>query len=129
MEALIAKGAEVNAADNDGQTALMLASLGGHMAAMEALIAKGAEVTAAQITARRRLRRRAHGGDGWLCVCGEEGRSHVDGVATHAFGYHVNGGVEHRNPNVTKNIVYHSLQQRPYERIAGRGLSRRRLHA
>ena len=38
---------EVNAADETGNTAIMLASIGGHTAVIEALIACGAEVNVA----------------------------------------------------------------------------------
>ena len=46
VQALLAKGAEVNAKANDGVTALMAASEEGHGEVVEALLAKGAEVNA-----------------------------------------------------------------------------------
>ena len=46
IAALLAAGAEINAKDNDGGTALMLAAEGGHAAAIEALLAAGAEINA-----------------------------------------------------------------------------------
>ena len=46
VQALLAKGADVNAKDNDGATALMLASQNGHLDVVQALLAKGADVNA-----------------------------------------------------------------------------------
>ncbi len=43
---LIKKGADVNAKNNDGETALMLASLNGNFEAANLLIEKGADVNA-----------------------------------------------------------------------------------
>jgi len=44
--ALLAAGAEVEAKNNKGVTALMFAAIGGHAAAIAALLAAGAEVEA-----------------------------------------------------------------------------------
>ena len=44
VQRLITKGADVNAMDGEGATALMYASLNGHRGVVEALLAKGAEV-------------------------------------------------------------------------------------
>ena len=41
VEALLAKGADVEAKDEDGFTALMQAAYGGHLPVVEALLAKG----------------------------------------------------------------------------------------
>ena len=46
VQALLAKGADVNAKNNDGVTALMVASENGHLDVVQALLAKGAEVNA-----------------------------------------------------------------------------------
>jgi ankyrin repeat protein len=46
VKALIDKGADVNAKDKDGQTALMLAAGGGYTEIVKALIEKGADVNA-----------------------------------------------------------------------------------
>ena len=46
VQALLAKGADVNAKENDGRTALMMASQNGHLEVVQALLAKGAEVNA-----------------------------------------------------------------------------------
>ena len=46
VQALLAKGAEVNAKGNDGWTALILASQEGHLHVVQALLAKGADVNA-----------------------------------------------------------------------------------
>jgi ankyrin repeat protein len=46
VQALLAKGAEVNAKANNGGTALMLASLAGHPDVVQALLAQGADVNA-----------------------------------------------------------------------------------
>ena len=46
VEALLAKGTDVQARDNHGRTALMLASLNGHLVVVQALLAKGADVQA-----------------------------------------------------------------------------------
>ena len=46
VQALLAKGAEVNAKNNNGVTALMAASLSGHLEVLQALLAKGADVNA-----------------------------------------------------------------------------------
>jgi hypothetical protein len=62
IEALIAKGAEVNAADNNGTTALMRASSGGHTAAIEALLVKGAKVNAPNNNGTTALMRASSGG-------------------------------------------------------------------
>ena len=47
LQNLIAAGADVNAADKDGNTAAILASRNGHTDALQALIAAGADVNAA----------------------------------------------------------------------------------
>jgi len=46
VHALLAKGADVNARDNDGSTALMAAVTYGHIDIVHALLAKGADVNA-----------------------------------------------------------------------------------
>jgi len=46
VNALLAKGADVNAKLNNGGTALMLASQNGHLEVVQALLAKGADVNA-----------------------------------------------------------------------------------
>ena len=46
VQALLAKGADVNAKSYNGRTALMWASLNGHLEMVEALLAKGADVNA-----------------------------------------------------------------------------------
>ena len=46
VQALLAKGADVNAKDSRGLTALMMASQFGHVDVVQALIAKGADVNA-----------------------------------------------------------------------------------
>ena len=46
MQALLDKGADVNAKQNDGLTALMTASPSGRVDFVQALIAKGADVNA-----------------------------------------------------------------------------------
>ena len=43
---LLDHGAEVNAKDNDGKTALMLAAREGPLASVQALLAKGADISA-----------------------------------------------------------------------------------
>ena len=59
VEALLAAGADVQAANNDGDTALMYAAEGGHLPVVAALLAAGADVQAASndggTAARRRL--------------------------------------------------------------------------
>jgi ankyrin repeat protein len=47
VESLIARGADVNARDDDGRTSLMLAARGSHAAAVGVLLAAGADVDAA----------------------------------------------------------------------------------
>ena len=46
VEQLIAKGADVNAKNEDNNTALIVASINGHKDVVEQLIAKGADVNA-----------------------------------------------------------------------------------
>jgi hypothetical protein len=46
VQALLAKGAELNAKNNDGVTALIVASGNGHLDVVQALLAKGAELNA-----------------------------------------------------------------------------------
>ena len=46
VQALLAKGADVNATDNDGDTALMRASVWGRLEVVQALLAKDAKVNA-----------------------------------------------------------------------------------
>src|SRR5208282_2785565 len=46
VQALLAKGADVNAKDSIGATVLMLASFHGHFDVVQVLLAKGAEVNA-----------------------------------------------------------------------------------
>ena len=46
VQALLAKGAELNAKNNDGVTALIVASGNGHLDVVQALLAKGADVNA-----------------------------------------------------------------------------------
>ena len=46
VEALLDRGADVDAKDIDGRTALMLAIQNGHLDVVKALIAKGADVNA-----------------------------------------------------------------------------------
>ena len=46
VQALLAKGADVNAKANNGATALMLASQNGHNEVVQDLLAKGADVNA-----------------------------------------------------------------------------------
>jgi uncharacterized protein len=43
VQALLAKGAEVNAKNNNGATALIWASIQGHVDVVQALLAKGAD--------------------------------------------------------------------------------------
>lgn len=47
MNALIGRGADINARDANGRTALMLAVLGQQDAAVDALLARGADANAA----------------------------------------------------------------------------------
>ena len=49
VQAMLAKGADVNAKDNTGQTALMFAAMVGDTATVEALLAAGADVNARNI--------------------------------------------------------------------------------
>jgi cytohesin len=44
VQALIAAGADVNKADNDGRTPIAGASLNGHFEVVQALVAAGADV-------------------------------------------------------------------------------------
>lgn len=46
VQALLAKGADVNAKNNDGRTALIFASLKGQLEIVQAFLAKGADVNA-----------------------------------------------------------------------------------
>src|ERR1700730_10299053 len=46
VQALLAKGADVNAKDNGGRTALMMATVTGHPDVVQTLLAMGAEVNA-----------------------------------------------------------------------------------
>jgi len=46
VQTLLAQGADVNARDNDGSTALMAAVTYGHIDIVHALLAKGADVNA-----------------------------------------------------------------------------------
>jgi ankyrin repeat protein len=46
VEALLTKGADVNAKANNGSTALMAAAQTGHIEIVEALLARGADVNA-----------------------------------------------------------------------------------
>ena len=46
VQALLAKGADVNAKANNGATALIAAAWGGHSDTVQALLAKGADVKA-----------------------------------------------------------------------------------
>ena len=70
IEELMANGAEVNAANDDYDTALMLSSCQGHTKAIELLVAKGAEVSANEngtTSADAHLTPRACKGDRGAC--------------------------------------------------------------
>ena len=65
--ALIEKGADANASDQDGRTPLMEASFGGHTATVQALIDRGADVNAKDR-------------DGWTALMEAAAKGHTDTV-------------------------------------------------
>ena len=62
MQALLARGAEANAAGRGGLTALMTASFRGDIDVVEALLAKGADVNAEMADGRTALDAAKEGG-------------------------------------------------------------------
>lgn len=69
VKVLLAKGADVNAKDDGGRTALMTASDNGHLDVVKALLAKGADVNATA-------------SNGWTALMAASYNGHVDVVKT-----------------------------------------------